>query len=200
MECQFQASEKCNRGISDTKSCKICEESDPDKLRKIRNSGGKKGAVYLANICNSCTSKRSAKWAAENPEKIQKNFQTRYAKLRELRKSNDPKIIAKFIYEDCKAFDRKKGFTFALTKECILELILKGCSYCGDTTLRPTLDRIDNSLGHTEENVVPACIRCNFTRRDMPYKAWLNFAPTMRKNRIEGLFGDWTGSTKKKTK
>jgi hypothetical protein len=56
-----------------------------------------------------------------------------------------------------------------------------------------TLDRIDNDKGHTEDNVVPACIRCNYTRRSMPYEAWLVVAKGMREARERGLFGEWTG-------
>jgi len=57
-----------------------------------------------------------------------------------------------------------------------------------------TLDRIDDAKGHTADNVVPACIRCNYARRDMPYKAWLVVAKAMRKARALGLFGNWTGA------
>jgi len=56
-----------------------------------------------------------------------------------------------------------------------------------------TLDRIDNDKGHTQDNVVPACIRCNYARRSMPYEAWLVVAKGMREAREQGLFGDWTG-------
>lgn len=55
-----------------------------------------------------------------------------------------------------------------------------------------TLDRKDNALGHTPGNVVPACTRCNYVRRDMPEKAWLMLAPAMRVAREAGAFGDWT--------
>jgi hypothetical protein len=57
-----------------------------------------------------------------------------------------------------------------------------------------TLDRVDNSIGHIKSNVVPACTRCNYTRRDMPYEAWLLIAKSMRKAREAGMFDNWTGS------
>lgn len=56
-----------------------------------------------------------------------------------------------------------------------------------------SLDRIDNSKGHIQANVVPACIRCNYLRGSMPHEAWLNLVPTIRETRIKGLFGTWTG-------
>jgi hypothetical protein len=59
-----------------------------------------------------------------------------------------------------------------------------------------TLDRIDNSKGHTRDNVVPACIRCNYARRNMPYEAWLCLTDGMKRARELGLFKEWTGRTR----
>lgn len=104
--------------------------------------------------------------------------------------------IARFILREARRSDRLRGRTCDLTKEQIESLIAGGCSYCGETGLRMTLDRIDNAEGHTRENVVPACIRCNYARRDMPYEAWLCLVDGMRRARRLGLFGRWTGRTR----
>jgi hypothetical protein len=58
-----------------------------------------------------------------------------------------------------------------------------------------TIDRIDNEIGHTLSNVVPACIRCNYVRRDMPHEAWLCLVEGMREAVFRGLFGSWTAAT-----
>lgn len=86
-----------------------------------------------------------------------------------------------------------------LSHEFVLEQFEKSCTYCGATQdeIRLTLDRVDNSLGHLKTNVVPACRRCNFIRRDMPFEAWLVVAKGMRKAREKGLFGDWKGRSLK---
>jgi len=99
----------------------------------------------------------------------------------------------KFIYVDSRQADRKASRENDLTKEFILAEIIKGCAYCGEMTIRMTLDRKDNDKGHTQDNVVPACIRCNFTRKNMPYEAWLVIAKGMRQAREAGLFQGWTG-------
>jgi len=101
--------------------------------------------------------------------------------------------VERWIYEDARRSDRKRDLENDLTKAFIREQIEKGCSYCGEESIRMTLDRIDNSIGHLQSNCVPACIRCNCTRRHMPYEAWLIVAPAMREARLAGLFGDWTG-------
>lgn len=101
--------------------------------------------------------------------------------------------VPRWILEDSRGTDRKHGRKNDLTKKHIEEQIAKGCSYCGEKELRMTLDRIDNNEGHTQNNTTPACIRCNYIRRNMPYEAWLCLKPGLRKARKQGLFGDWVG-------
>jgi hypothetical protein len=54
-----------------------------------------------------------------------------------------------------------------------------------------SLDRIDNSKGHTMDNVLPACLRCNFMRADIPYVVWVKFIPALQEAERNGDFGDW---------
>ena len=104
--------------------------------------------------------------------------------------------VARFILREARRSDKLRGVVCDLTKAQIETLIAKGCDYCGEMNLRMTLDRIDNSKGHTLSNVVPACIRCNYARRNMPYEAWLCLAEGMRRARELNLFGVWTGRTR----
>ena len=73
----------------------------------------------------------------------------------------------------------------------VLAALKEGCRYCGETVLRISLDRIDNSQPHNKANVVPCCLRCNYLRGSMPYPAWLHIVPSVRGARLLGLFGDW---------
>ena len=45
----------------------------------------------------------------------------------------------------------------------IENILTKPCVYCGDIR-RIGCDRLDNSKGHTKDNVVPSCIECNTAR------------------------------------
>lgn len=95
------------------------------------------------------------------------------------------------VFRDCRASDKKRGFNNDLDHEFIRILIASGCKYCGETTIRMTLDRIDNSIGHIKTNVLPCCIRCNYIRGSMPFEAWMIMAPAVRQAKEAGLFGTW---------
>ncbi len=101
--------------------------------------------------------------------------------------------MARWIMVDSRKTDKKAGRQNDLTREFVDALIVGGCAYCGENKLRMTLDRKDNSLGHLQSNVTPACVRCNYLRRDMPYDAWLEIAPAVREAKEKGLFGNWIG-------
>ena len=62
--------------------------------------------------------------------------------------------------------DSKNNFTDVCDIDIdwmIDNILTKPCHYCGDTH-RIGCDRIDNSKGHTKNNVVPCCIECNTAR------------------------------------
>lgn len=158
--------------------CGSChEEKDETKFGRIRDT------KYRRGTCFACYAKIDYR-----------NNRERFLRGAKIRRHNNPSSA---IYADSRKSDKKKGRANDLTKEFIKKQIEKGCSYCGETESRMTLDRIDNGRGHTMDNVVPACIRCNYFRRDMPYEAWLVIAPAMREVRERGLLGDWNIRTRR---
>jgi hypothetical protein len=94
------------------------------------------------------------------------------------------------LFSSYKKEDRKKNREFNLTKEFIKDTISKGCQYC-EATKQVGLDRIDNTIGHIVNNVIPCCRRCNVIRGTMPYETWLHFVPTLKFINKNNLFGDW---------
>ena len=62
--------------------------------------------------------------------------------------------------------DKVKNLDFNLDRSFMEELMSKPCIYCGDTKLIGS-DRIDNSKGHTKDNVVSCCYTCNVVRQDL---------------------------------
>lgn len=113
--------------------------------------------------------------------------------------------IAKFVLQDSKTNGTTKGLENTLTIEFVIQMLQLPCSYCGieqkDLTVgRIGLDRKDSTIGYIQSNVVQACSRCNFLKRDMPYAAWEVLIPAVRAARERGLFGEWIGGWIKNNK
>jgi|SRR5271166_164628 len=106
---------------------------------------------------------------------------------------------ARCVLQETRRHDRIRGLDFDLDRVFIETELAKGCQYCGAEfgEVHIGLDRINNDIGHLKSNVVPACSRCNLVRGDMPYEAWLQIAPSMRRTRELGLFGEWVPGNRK---
>lgn len=110
---------------------------------------------------------------------------------REKTRRRMPQHRAYYIVRDSLKSDRRNRRPNDLTVDFVEALIKQPCRYCGETRLKMTLDRKDNATGHTQVNVLAACIRCNYFRRDMPYVAWSRLVPEMQRLRVEGLLDGW---------
>ncbi len=169
-----------------TKKACACGETDSTKFQRIRR-GSK---TYLLGTCTPCLNAARLTKNASNLRHTRAVGRRAYERQKEQRRQG--LNTEKFIYQDSRRTDRKAGRSNDLTKDFIAEQIAKGCAYCGETEIRMTLDRIDNDIGHTTGNVIPACIRCNYVRGNMPHTAWIVVARAMKRARGQGLFGDWT--------
>jgi hypothetical protein len=164
------------------KTCKTC-----GLLKEIKHN---------RQICIDC--RRASKKAEYRRNKDGVLRKTRKASRdgkrheREKQERKDGVHREKFITRDSKLQDKRVGHLNDLTEEFVLNMISKGCQYCGTKVMaRMSLDRIDNSIGHIQSNVNPSCIECNLTRGPMPYQAWLVVAVGMRDARTKGLFDNW---------
>jgi hypothetical protein len=158
--------------------CRRCnQERDIDCFDKLPH-----GRRWVCSVCRNAAHKRSSL-------EVDRENHRRW-------RINRPHLA---IMADCKKFDKKHGFCeFDLDSEFVLSLISTGCHYCGETKLRMTLDRIDNAAGHTRTNVLPCCLRCNYIRGSMPFDAWMELVPAIRKAKELGLFGTWRSTPFKK--
>lgn len=163
------------------KLCRACSVTKP--VAEFRSHRGKLKAP--CRICENARSNARSKWFRSNDSE----WSARESRQGQARRGRNP---AREFCKNARKSDKKRGHQYNLTVELVTELFEKPCSYCGDTALKRTLDRIDNSTGHVPSNVLPCCIRCNFVRRDMPKEAWDVLAPAMRQARESGKFGGWT--------
>lgn len=170
----------------ETKTCNRCKQELP--IQKF-NTRKERGKVYLQSRCRACKKQQARDAGWNNPETAKLSLERKLARVRARREDNANR--ARFILTDAKSWDKKAGLVSDLDEETVTRLIEQPCSYCGETDLPMTLDRIDNVLGHTAANVVGACYRCNMTRGSMPHQAWIFVAEGMARARAAGAFGDW---------
>lgn len=168
-----------------------------------RNTG--EGRTRLQAYCRKCATRLNTEYKKakrqRDPQYASKKDAQEKARLPRLaaRRANPtPETLAAIICADSRSSAKKKGLTHTLDKNEVLKLIQNPCSYCLDTATRMSLDRIDNDAGYTLLNVVAACIRCNYMRRDIPYEAWKLMVPGVRAALQAGLLAGWDGGTTKK--
>ncbi len=163
-----------------TKCCTQCKQILPTENFGYKYTNSQNKIIYKS-YCKLCENKNtSARERRERAEQINRS---------------------KYILIDSRKSDKKFNRDNNLTRQFIDELIINPCSYCGEDKLLITLDRINNNLGHLIDNVVQACIRCNYIRGNMPYDAWLIIAKGVKEARESYLFGSWDGvRCRRKTK
>lgn len=89
------------------------------------------------------------------------------------------KMISSYKFKDKK--NNVSGICDITIEWMIENIFKKKCAYCGDTK-RLGCDRIDNSKGHTMDNVVPCCIECNAARNNnFSYEEMLVIGKAIRK-------------------
>lgn len=154
------------------------------------------GKRYFRHVCKSCWTGYATEHRSNKASK--RRNKKRFDQVAVQREAG----AARHVLRDCRGWDKKHGFTPdpELTKKFVEDLLQQGCQYCEATheQIRIALDRIDNRLGHGAKNVNPACVRCNLTRGNMPYAAWLEVVPGMRQAREKGLFGMWVPGNRAK--
>lgn len=176
-----------------TKQCRNC------RRKKAIDQFGSNGRGYHKSYCKECDNEFRVERMKRNGEYYAgPETRARYARRRtwileyHRRRRADPAHRARHIVKDSRASDKRSKLGNEMTIDFVKTLIAKPCSYCAETELLMTLDRINNDLGHVKENVVAACARCNYIRRDMPYSAWLVIVPAIAAARMTGLFGSWS--------
>lgn len=175
--------------------CKKCGKTKPEIDFPLNRTNGKQ---YRKTTCTACDNKDRINRKLTPPvrtEQFKKRVNEASSRWR-----YKPENRASVIVTDSRGSDRVRGMSCDLDVEWVKELISKGCSYCGETQILIGLDRLDNSIGHLKSNVVPACGRCNYLRRDMPYKAWETIVPAIKEAREKGLFKGWDGFGRNRTR
>ena len=113
-------------------------------------------------------------WYAENPDKVKefnRKFKEKYPDYEKNRNKKPIRRAYKLAYNYYKKDEKYNRGECTLTAQWIVDNIFtKPCHYCGETDwTKLGCDRIDNSLPHTPDNVVPCCKPCNDKRGNKDY-------------------------------
>lgn len=148
-----------------TRKCFRCKSILPlNQEFFYKDSARIHGLSYECKTCLSLRKKgkdrRTERWKNLNDDQKQKvrERQKRYAKT--------DKGRAISLSKAYKKIDKNKNHQNDIGQEYLLNVIfLSSCVYCGSTE-KLGCDRVDNSIGHTIANCVPACGDCNIMRGD----------------------------------
>ena len=95
----------------------------------------------------------------------------RYYKKQRKKDKNDIERIKWNSYR-CNA--KRRGLLFNISREYFDKLLYDDCYYCGGFGNPNGIDRIDNSIGYIEGNVVSCCRFCNLMKRDYSLEMFIN--------------------------
>jgi hypothetical protein len=169
----------------DQKQCATCEKTKAlsDFPAQFRRSG----SLYYRPHCYSC------KYGKE----VLSGRVTDKQYLKEYYNSNKLAFKYKaYRHNDLTRFDSPCE---TISRDKAVELMMQPCIYCG-VEKSHGLDRKDSSKGHSEDNVVPCCEKCNFILGDLPNDAKVLLKTGLTNIRKKGYFETWTIPTKRKRK
>lgn len=127
--------------------------------------------IYKCNKTGLCAkhskSIRGKRYYAKNKERLAPSIRAYRAKTVEYRQQYRRTPKARWNLGRSVAKGRK--MEWSIDFEYFQQLLAMGCFYCG-TDLADSggysLDRVDNTGGYTQDNVLPCCAKCNRLRMD----------------------------------
>ena len=112
-----------------------------------------------------------AKYWIKNKEELSKYNKEYYDQNREEIRIRDRgyKIDPKNRFKACMGYSKRRNIEWKISIEKYFILCEMPCFYCDKITQNQGygLDRLDNSRGYDEDNVVPCCGSCNVIRSDI---------------------------------
>lgn len=119
-------------------------------------------------------------------------------RLKEYRKKRVENSSSNIVYRNYKRSADIKNVSFSLTKDQFMILTQLNCFYCGEkpqnvlnkhasTFIYNGIDRVDNSKGYENDNVVPCCKRCNLMKRDLELNEFIKHIFKICNHTKEGL-------------
>lgn len=101
--------------------------------------------------------------------------------------------IVKKLYRSYNQQAKKRGYDFDITYTTFKDYIFKDCYYCAEppsniakqnyrSLIYNGIDRMDNSKGYVNNNIVPCCAECNWMKNKLSKDQFLNKVNKIFKN------------------
>lgn len=97
---------------------------------------------------------------------------------------------------------KRRGLSFELSKEFAKQIMSMDCYYCGVSPSNKSfgqrrkgeyvysgIDRVDNTKGYIESNVVPCCGQCNKSKGKLEYKEFISWIKRITEFMEKRYFG-----------
>ncbi|APC25760.1 HNH endonuclease [Only Syngen Nebraska virus 5] len=150
---------RCKKEHNDcTKWCEPCKVKSREKDKKRREKDPKKFNEKMRTF-RSNNKEHMRNYDRKRREKDPEKFRERDA-------FRNATIHRK--YQDFKKGAERRNIPFDITEDFVGTITDKECFYCGEETTkmkRNGIDRLDNTLGYTEDNCVSCCGACNNMKR-----------------------------------
>ncbi len=170
-------------GRSDMRRSHVLVEitcSSCGKRFQVTPSRARNGAKFCSKRCHDIGLQKDPgdfTCAGCGEEKTADDFYTdnhaprgRVARCKDCYRAKQKNVINFKPYRREGAYKRdaiKRGLTYELTREQFMAFWRRPCSYCGDEIQTIGLDRVNNSIGYVDGNVVPCCRICNAMKSSM---------------------------------
>lgn len=128
------------------------------------------------------------RWKKAHPEYFKQWEQEHKEEIAEYQKqyNKTPMGRALYLLQNYRRDDRNNGrgeCTIPNAQWIVENIFTKPCHWCGETDWHKLgCDRIDNSLPHTPDNVIPCCEECNKKRGKKSYE---EFKEALRAEEID---------------
>ena len=104
----------------------------------------------------------------------------------------------RILFSDMRRGAGKRGYSWNLSNSYVRNITSMNCYYCdripsqsinrndsNGAYIYNGIDRINNSIGYTEENTVPCCKDCNYAKRERSHGEFISWVLDVHSNLLE---------------
>lgn len=101
---------------------------------------------------------------------------------RNARMESDPLLKCEHVYKSYKSRSPRRNLSFDLTLNTFIKHFNDPCYYCGNDYDGISFDRVVNTKGYTEDNIVPCCHDCNRMKTTVSHDRFIKLCKSIARN------------------